>query len=141
MKKKYFFNLTLIFFLCIGNVYATNVQLKYASKKAKAKNKLLLVTITNATCYYCKKMEKDVFESKRVKKRIRKNYERVTFEAGLDNIPKFLNAKAYPTNFIVNPKNFNIVDEYVGYIKPKQFLEVLNIVYNLEVSCKNIESN
>ena len=139
--RLFFISFTVFAFLFVESAYATNYQLKYASKKAIKKNKLLLITISNATCYYCKKMEKDVFGSKRVIKKIKKKFERVTFEAGLDEIPKFLQAEAYPTNFIVNPKNFNVVDEYIGYMKPKQFLEVLNIVYNLEVTCKNVESN
>ena len=39
-----------------------------------------------------------------------------------------------PSNFVLNPKDFSVVDEFVGYIKSDDFVSFLDEVYKQEVS-------
>ncbi|DAB32483.1 MAG TPA: hypothetical protein CFH79_03670 [Sulfurospirillum sp. UBA11407] len=138
---KLFLRVVFVFFISSHTVFAQNYELKCVAEKALKEKKLLLISVVSENCYFCKKMDKDVFSNKRVIKKIHKQYERIAIIAGVESIPNFLHVEAYPTNFLIDPKTFNIIDEYVGYIGAKDFLELLDMVYKLEMSHKNVEND
>lgn len=109
-----------------------SLEIKEASKKAIQEKKLILLTIESENCGYCIRMEKDVFEVQRVMKKIEKKYVHVKISEGIEPIPSFLKLQYFPTNFIINPKNYKVIDEFPGYIKAKEFIELLEEVYKQE---------
>lgn len=127
------FILALVMVCATSSLFAIDLELRRASEKALKEKKLLLFTVESENCSYCKQMDADVFSVKRVMKKIEKQYVRIKAVAGREALPNFLNVRYFPTNFILNPKTFDIIDEYAGYIHPKDFVEVLDIVYRQEV--------
>jgi thioredoxin-related protein len=49
-------------------------------------------------------------------------------------LPKNLKVHYYPTNFILDPKDMSVVDEFVGYMKADDFVSLLDLVYEQEVT-------
>lgn len=114
------------------NLYGDAFLAKEAKQATKEK-KLILLTVSSDRCPYCIKMKKDVFESPNYKAKIVQKY--VHLEVTHDEIllPAALHPKYLPTNYILSPKGFTVLDEFAGYIEPKHFLELLDEVYAQEV--------
>jgi len=102
------------------------------SKQAFKEKKLLLVTVSSERCPYCIKMRKEIFNNPKYKATITQKY--VYLEVEYDDIllPASLHVKYLPTNYILSPKNLEILDEFAGYIEPKHFIELLEEVYKQE---------
>jgi thioredoxin-related protein len=115
-----------------SSLFGVDLEVKRASQKALKENKLILFTVESENCSYCRKMEKDVFSVKRIMNKIEKQYVRVKIVAGREAIPSYLDVEYFPTNFILKPKTLEIIDEYPGYMRPKDFLEILDIIYEQE---------
>lgn len=79
-------------------------------------------------------MNKETFTPKENVMKIQSHYiQKIVIEDHID-LPVNLKVKYYPTNFILNPKDMSIIDEFVGYIKADDFLSLLDIVYEQETS-------
>ena len=96
-------------------------------KKAKEENKLIIVYATSKTCYFCKKMDKEVLEKSEIKKRINKNYLFYKIDVDVMKLPFDLNKKfkgMTPTFFVLD-ENANILNTYPGAWVKKDFIEIL----------------
>ena len=126
-----------ISFLFIGVVLSSNlfgIDWNKVSKEAIKENKLILVSIEKKDCHYCEKMDKEIFKQKKYMKQIDKNYIQEVVIYGNDKLPANLKVQYFPSNFVLNPKDFSVVDEFVGYIKSDDFVSFLDEVYKQEVS-------
>jgi len=123
--------------LFIGVVLSSNlfgIDWNKVSKEAIKENKLILVSIEKKDCHYCEKMDKEIFKQKKYMKQIDKNYIQEVVIYGNDKLPANLKVQYFPSNFVLNPKDFSVVDEFVGYIKSDDFVSFLDEVYKQEVS-------
>lgn len=124
--------LFLLIFSLFNSLYA--LDLSSISKNALQEKKLILLSVESENCRYCEKMNKETFTPKENVMKIQSHYiQKIVIEDHID-LPVNLKVKYYPTNFILNPKDMSIIDEFVGYIKADDFLSLLDIVYEQETS-------
>ena len=96
-------------------------------EKAKKENKLIMVYATSKSCYFCKKMDKDVFSLAEVQKEINKNYIFIKNDMDELSLPFDLQKvykKITPTFFIVS-KEGKYIKQYPGSRTKSDFLEIL----------------
>lgn len=112
------------------NLYKDNSKLndKQIIKKAKKQNKYILVEATSSNCYYCKKMNKEVFTLDEVKQKLNKNY--IFIKANVDktklpfNLEKIF-LKVTPSFFFLD-ENAKVIKMYPGAWNKKDFLNILD---------------
>lgn len=110
------------------------LDFKELAKVAAKEHKLILLSIERPNCPYCKKMDKEVFTPKENLSHIGKHYIRQVVKGLNVKLPYNLKAQYYPTNFIVDPKDLHKVDEFIGYMKAEDFISLLDLVYEQEVT-------
>ena len=96
-------------------------------KKAQKENKQIMVYAFSKTCYFCKKMDKEVLSLAEVKKKIDENYVYMKIDVDETKLP-FELQKVYkeitPTFFIVS-KDGTYIKQYPGSWTKSDFLEIL----------------
>lgn len=112
--------------------------LQKESIKALKEKKLILLNISSERCPYCLKMKNDVFENKKYRARIDKKFIYVEMAFNDESLPLELKARYLPTSYILVPKNLVVADEFAGYLKPDDFLELLEEVYRQEMKSVSI---
>jgi thioredoxin-related protein len=131
--KKVFGVLLVLGFLSFS--YALGLQ--SVAKEALKKHKLILLSVERQDCHFCKKMTKEIFAQEKYQNAISKQYIHKTIIAGKNiKFPSNLKVQYFPTNFILNPKDLSVVDEFDGYIGAKDFLDLLQIEYDQEMQSK-----
>ncbi len=111
-----------------------------ASAKAKSKNKLLLVYITQPGCGTCKFMEENVFPDKKVHAYLTANYVGVKLYLGDAGLPQHLKPFASPTFYILDDEQREVTDAVIGGKDADGFLEFLEegVDYN-KINMRNKE--
>lgn len=97
-------------------------------------DKLILLTVSKENCPYCIQMRRDVFETQKYSQKIQKHYIHVEIDRNDPQLPQSLHVKYYPTNLILHPKDLKVIDEFIGYTKPDIFIELLEEVYDQEIT-------
>jgi len=96
-------------------------------KKAINQNKQLLIYAHSPSCYFCKKMQKNIFTKTSVKNAIKKDYVFIKINIEEKELP-FSLQKTYrgitPTFFILN-KEQTLLHSYPGSWSEKDFLAIL----------------
>jgi len=116
---------------------------------AKSENKKVIVDIYTDWCGWCKKMDKDVYENKSIKKITDKSFVIVKLDAeGTDKIKYngteyteaglalFFEAQGYPTTVFLEPDgklieykyNNNTMKNLPGYFKADEFKKMLKFI-------------
>jgi thioredoxin-related protein len=95
--------------------------------EAKKLNKHLIVFATSKTCYFCKKMKREVLSLEDVKKKMNEDY--IFVEVDIDNTNLPFGLKKHfrgmtPTFFVVT-KEEKLLNTYPGAWVKKDFLEIL----------------
>lgn len=122
----------LLIFGLFSSLYA--LDLSTISRSALKEKKLILLSVESENCRYCEKMNKETFTPKENILKIQNHYiQKIVIEDNTD-LPANLNVRYYPTNFILNPKDMSIIDEFVGYMKADDFLSLLDVVYEVETT-------
>jgi thioredoxin-related protein len=109
------------------------IDLQDVSKNALKEHKLILLSVESENCRYCEKMNKEVFTPTKYAAKISTQYVQKIVNIQDIKLPKNLKVQYYPTNFILDPKDMSIVDEFVGYTKADDFLSLLDLVYEQEL--------
>lgn len=104
-----------------------NIDEEKILKKAKDENKLIMVYATSESCFFCKKMHREVLGLTDIKNQINKNY--IYIENNMDNssLPFDLQKvykKITPTFFIVS-KDGKYIKQYPGSWTKSDFEEIL----------------
>ena len=102
-----------------------------ACKEALKENKLVLLTVEQDGCPYCKIMKREIFNADKYRERIDKNYIYLAMNSNDPDLPQFLRSKYIPTNFILSPKNLDVIDAYAGYQQADYFVQLLEQTYRL----------
>lgn len=95
--------------------------------QAKKENKNLIIYATSKTCYFCKKMDREVLSLEEVQKRMNKSFLFVEVDVDEVNLPFGLNEhfkKITPTFFFVN-KNKELLNSYPGSWIKKDWFTIL----------------
>jgi len=94
---------------------------------AKKQKKHLLVYAHSHTCYFCKKMEKNIFSLSSIKNAIKEDYVFIKINVDKNILPFSLQEKykgITPTFFILNNKK-EVLNKYPGSWSKKDFLDIL----------------
>lgn len=121
----------LAIFIFVCSLQALDLQ--DVSKNALKGHKLILLSIESENCRYCEKMNKEVFTPDEYTTKINNHYIQKIVNIEDINLPKNIIVKYFPTNFILNPKDMSIIDEFVGYTKADDFISLLDLVYEQEI--------
>jgi len=137
LSEEEYINLSIFFMKYSKNYEASNMtkkehlSSKYNETKliadVKNKDKLFIVYATSKTCYFCKKMDKEVLGLKSVQKQISKNYKFMKVDVDENSLPFDLNKvykKMTPTFFIVS-KEGKFLKQYPGSWSKEDFFEIL----------------
>ena len=95
--------------------------------KAKNENKKIIVYATSSSCYFCKKMDKEVFADNEIKKLLEKNYIFIEIDMDKSSLPFDLQKeykRVTPSFFFVN-NNKNLLTQYPGAWKKNDFIDIL----------------
>ena len=96
-------------------------------KKAQKENKKIIVYATSASCFFCKKMDKEVLSLDEIKNKINEHYIYLKIDVDKNKLPFDLQ-KVYkeitPTFFIVS-KDGTYLKQYPGSWAKSDFLEIL----------------
>ena len=109
------------------------LDLNDVSKSALKEHKLILLSVESNNCHYCEKMNKEVFTPTKYTAKINSQYVQKIVKIQDIKLPKKLKVQYFPTNFILDPKDMSIVDEFVGYMKADDFVSLLDLVYEQEI--------
>lgn len=110
------------------------LDLRDVSQSALKEHKLILLSVESENCRYCDKMNREVFTPNQYTSKINSQYIQKVVKIEDIKLPKNLKVQYYPTNFILNPKDMSIIDEFVGYMKADDFLSLLDLIYEQEVT-------
>ncbi len=103
------------------------VDEKKILEKAKLENKKIIVYATSKSCFFCKRMDRDVLNLDEVKKEMDKNYVFVKNDMDESSLPFDLQKvykKITPTFFILS-KDGTFIKQYPGAWVKDDFLEIL----------------
>ena len=129
-------NLAIFFMEYKNNLKTTESKVKNISltideakiqKKAKEENKQIIVYATSKSCYFCKKMDKEVLGLDDIKKQIDKNFFYIKIDMDESILPFELQKvykKITPTFFIVS-KDGKYIKQYPGSWTKSDFQEIL----------------
>jgi len=135
MLKKSGLIVVLLVIVALGIVSSVKaLDLKDVSKRAEQNHKLILLSVESNNCHYCEKMNKEVFTPAKYTAKINSQYVQKIVKIQDVELPKNLKVQYFPTNFILDPKDMSIVDEFVGYMKADDFVSLLDVVYEEEVA-------
>ncbi len=112
----------------LKKVLLENMSIDNLLNKAKKEHKLLLIEASSDSCYYCKKMQKDVLSLSDVQKAIDKNYLFIKIDIDKKNLPLNLEKnfkKITPTFFTLTPDG-KVLNSYPGAWNKSDFLLILN---------------
>lgn len=136
LKDEDYKNLTTYFMLYKDNSKNIDDELKKVNfsidekailEKAKKENKKIIVYASSKSCYFCKKMDKDVLSLEEVKKEINKNYIFIKNDMEESALPFNLDKeykKVTPTFFILS-KDGTYIKQHPGAWIKSDFLEIL----------------
>lgn len=136
LKDEDYKNLTTYFMLYKDNSKNIDDELKKVNlsidekailEKAKKENKKIIVYASSKSCYFCKKMDRDVLSLEEVKKEMNKNYIFIKNDMDESTLPFNLDKeykKVTPTFFILS-KDGTYIKQYPGAWIKSDFLEIL----------------
>lgn len=131
-----YLNLTTYFMEFKNNIKEEDVykQAKYSKEeeqniltKAKNENKKIIVYATSSSCYFCKKMDKEVFTDNEIKQLLEKNYIFIEIDMDKSSLPFDLQKeykRVTPSFFFVN-NNKKLLTQYPGAWKKNDFIDIL----------------
>jgi len=97
-------------------------------EKAKKEQKVILIEAMSKTCYFCKKMEKDVLSLPSVKSIIDKDFVFIKIDVDENKLPLGLDKKykkITPTFFTLSPEG-KFMNDYPGSWNKSDFLLILD---------------
>ncbi len=102
-----------------------------AQKRAQKEKKLIMVKATSEHCYFCKKMDREVFSEKEVLDRLSKGF--ISVEVDIDNksLPATLKYEVTPTYFFLDT-NAKQIKKVPGFWNKDDFLEILDKVQKIK---------
>ena len=92
--------------------------------------KPILLNIQKSGCEWCAKMDKEVFENKKVMAKLKKKFKVLVLNKDFDSeeIPNFLNPRYYPTTYVLNENMTKIIDKLPGYISAYDLLNYFDLL-------------
>ena len=116
------------------SLFASQSAFEQMQEQAIKEKKLLLISVEKEQCPYCLKMQQDVFTHPRFKEFIDDKFLYLLMLNTDTSLPSFLKAKYFPTTFIVKPDDLTIIDEFAGYIKMENLMELLEEIYSQQTT-------
>nr|WP_266096225.1 thioredoxin family protein [Aliarcobacter cryaerophilus] len=86
-----------------------------------------MVYATSSSCYFCKKMDKEVFTDNEIKQLLEKNYIFIEIDMDKSSLPFDLQKeykRVTPSFFFVN-NNKKLLTQYPGAWKKNDFIDIL----------------
>ena len=149
MKKYILISAILITAIFNLSVQSQELTFDESIKKAGSENKKVIVDIYTDWCGWCKKMDRDVYESKPVKKITNKSFVIIKLDAEGSNkinyngieytetgLALYFEAQGYPTTVFLEPDGSVIEYKYnnyamrniPGYMRANEFKKVLKFI-------------
>ena len=106
--------------------------------KSKKENKILVMVLGADYCPWCRKFESKTLSDETVKLYLNENMVTLIVDKKYDkdSFPTKYATDFTPMVFFIDPKNEDIIDKTIGYVKKKDFFKTLNIAQELHKSSK-----
>lgn len=101
---------------------------KIALEKAKKENKLIMMIVSQVTCPWCRKLERQTLKKKKIDILVKENFIALSVDKDKLNYPKKFEVKVVPTIFFINSKDETVIKKVLGYKNKKDFKEILEKV-------------
>ena len=101
---------------------------KIALEKAKKANKPIMMVVSQVTCPWCRKLERQTLKKQKINTLIKENFVALSVDKDKLNYPKKFEVKVVPTIFFINSKDETIIKKILGYKNKKDFIEILEKV-------------
>ncbi len=99
-----------------------------ALEKAKKENKSIMMVVSQVTCPWCRKLERQTLKKKKIDALVKENFIPLSVDKDKLNYPKKFKVKVVPTIFFINSKDETIIKKILGYKNKKDFREILEKV-------------
>ena len=101
---------------------------KIALEKAKKANKPIMMVVSQVTCPWCRKLERQTLKKQKINTLIKENFIALSVDKDKLNYPNKFEVKVVPTIFFINSKDETIIKKILGYKNKKDFIEILEKV-------------
>jgi thioredoxin-related protein len=108
-------------------------SLKKAFKKAKEKNKIILIEGFLPYCKGCIKMDREVFVDEDVKKALDKDFVFTKINALTQKFPLGIKSMGTPSYYFIDSSGTKVLKKIHGTGDKKEFLELLKSVKNIKI--------
>ena len=95
-----------------------------AQKEARQSGRLIMVESMRPGCYYCRVMDKEVFEDAEAQKEIAKRVVPLKIDISNESMPAGIQARVTPSFYFLDA-NGNVVKKLIGGWTKEDFLEIL----------------
>jgi len=116
-----------LFILSTTLLFSSSIENKLTIQ-AQKENKLIMIEVTSKYCYYCKKMDNNVFLDKTVRSILNKYYIFDKIYLDKDKLPFNLkeNFSGMTPTFFILTKDGTFLKEIKGSWSKSDFIEILN---------------
>lgn len=104
-----------------------NNSFEAAKAKAQKENKLIYVVITSETCRWCRKLENETLEEKKVINNLNSKYSAVALTRDKDSYPPCLKAPMVPMSYFLTPEG-TVLYSVPGYWNEEDYLSMMGDV-------------
>lgn len=132
MKKIFFINLV---FISFTNLYALSSsfieKMSYESDynkaltEAKKQNKGIMMVVSQKSCPWCRKMERQTLNRVPIDKLIKSKFIPLLLDEQDANFPKKFEAKVFPTTFFIDAKSEELISKVLGYKGKNEFKKIV----------------
>ena len=104
------------------------VDYKLALQKAKESNKAIMMVVSQVTCPWCRKLERQTLKKQEIDTLVKKSFIALSVDKDKLNYPKKFEVKVVPTIFFIDAKDETVILKVLGYKNKKDFKQILEKV-------------
>ncbi len=121
----------LLITLLLGSLFAGEIEWNDSFEAAKAKaqkeDKIIYALITSETCRWCRKLEVETLEDKKVVRTVNSKFSAVALTRDKDTYPPCLKAKMVPMTYFLTPEG-RVLYSVPGYWNEEDYLSMMSDV-------------
>ncbi|RXJ67347.1 hypothetical protein CRV08_10490 [Halarcobacter ebronensis] len=96
-----------------------------ALNKAKKENKNVMMVVSQQSCPWCRKMEKQTLQKEPIDKLIKKSFIPLLVDKDSNSFPKKFEAKLFPTTIFIDTRKETEITKVLGYKDKNEFKAIL----------------
>jgi len=119
--------MTLFLGSLLAGEIAWNDGFEEAKAKAQKEDKIIYAVISSETCQWCRKLETETLEEKKVVEKVNSKFSAVALTRDKDKYPPCLKAKMVPMSYFLTPEG-RVLYSVPGYWSEEDYLSIMGDV-------------